>query len=63
MSNFYISCYNLDTRELDHFKVDSPVYTYIRQLETYVRNPEGSQLKAAHAYAFRFPPEELTNDK
>lgn len=34
MMSDFISCYNIDTKELEHFKVPESVYVYIKQLES-----------------------------
>ena len=47
-----ISCYNLETKELEHFEVNKNVYTYIKQLEAYVKYPKTSKL--IQLYSFRF---------
>jgi adenylosuccinate synthase len=47
-----ISCYNQETKELEHFEVDKNVYTYIKQLEHYVKYPKTSKL--IQLYSFRF---------
>ena len=33
----YISCYNQETRELEHFHVPEPVFIYILQLEDEIK--------------------------
>jgi hypothetical protein len=50
MSSF-ISCYNQETRELEHYKVPDPVYIYIRQLENAIKYGSGGVKKL---YDFRF---------
>lgn len=47
-----ISCYNLETKELEHFEANKNVYTYIKQLEAYVKYPKTSKL--IQLYSFRF---------
>ena len=47
----YISCYNQETRELEHFKVPYDVYVYVRQLENEIRFATGGVKKL---YDFRF---------
>lgn len=53
----YISCYNQDTRELEHFEVPYSVYTYILQLENEIRYSSGG---VKRLYDFRFG-EDLNN--
>ena len=53
-SSFYISCYN-NQRELEHFAVPEPVYTYVLQLENEIRYATGGVKKL---YDFRFGEEE-----
>jgi len=50
MSN-YISCYNQETRELEHFEVSYDVYVYVRQLECEIKYKSGGVQKL---YPFRF---------
>ena len=47
----YISCYNQETRELEHYKVPDPVYVYICQLENEIKYGSGGVKKL---YDFRF---------
>ena len=47
----YISCYNQEIRELEHYKVPDPVYVYIRQLENEIKHSTGGVKKL---YDFRF---------
>ena len=42
--NFLVSIRN-PYREYKHYKVPEEVYTYIKQLECYIRHPEKSKLK------------------
>lgn len=52
MSSYtFISCYNQETRELEHFKVPYDVYVYVRQLENEIRFATGGVKKL---YDFRF---------
>lgn len=51
----YISCYNQETRELEHFKVPYSVFVYIRQLECEIKYKYGGVQKL---YDFRFGEEE-----
>lgn len=48
----YISCYNQETRKLEHFDVPYSVFVYVRQLEEYIKNPTVSGVKKL--YDFRF---------
>lgn len=50
MSN-YISCYNQETRELEHFRVPHDVYVYVCQLEYEIKYKSGGVQKL---YPFRF---------
>jgi hypothetical protein len=50
MSN-YISCYNNETKELEHFEVPEPVYVYIVQLENEIKYASGG---VKRLYPFRF---------
>jgi hypothetical protein len=54
MSSF-ISCYNQETRELEHYKVPEPVYVYIVQLENEIKYASGG---VKRLYPFRFGEEE-----
>jgi hypothetical protein len=45
MSKSYISCYNNETKELEHFEVPYSIFVYIRQLEDEVR-------KFLHKYGY-----------
>jgi hypothetical protein len=47
----YISCYNQETKELEHCKVPEAVYIYIRQLENAIKY-DTSGVK--RLYPFRF---------
>jgi hypothetical protein len=47
----YISCYNQETKELEHYKVPYDVYVYVRQLENEIRYGSGGVKKL---YPFRF---------
>ena len=47
----YISCYNQETRELEHYKVPDPVYVYVRQLENQIKYSTGG---VKRLYPFRF---------
>jgi hypothetical protein len=51
MTKNYISCYNQDTRELEHFQVPEPVYVYIVQLENEIKYGSGG---VKELYDFRF---------
>jgi hypothetical protein len=55
MSKSYISCYNNETKELEHFEVPEPVYIYIRQLENAIKYDTSGVKKL---YSFRFGEEE-----
>ena len=56
MSSYtFISCYNQETRELEHFKVPYDVYVYVRQLENEIKYSTGGVKKL---YDFRFGEEE-----
>ena len=50
MSN-YISCYNQETRELEHYKVPYDVSVYIQQLENEIKYGSGG---VKRLYPFRF---------
>lgn len=52
MSHYYISTKNLDGSYSSH-EVPREVYTYIRQLETFIKNPVDSGL--LDLYSERFP--------
>jgi hypothetical protein len=41
----YISCYNQETRELEHFKVPKSVYVYVIQLECEIKYGRGGVQK------------------
>ena len=41
----HISCYNQETRELEHFQVPYPVYLYIMQLECEIKYGSGGVQK------------------
>jgi hypothetical protein len=41
MTKSYISCYNNETKELEHFEVPEPVYVYIVQLENEIKYASG----------------------
>jgi len=47
----YISCYNQETRELEHYKVPYDVAVYIRQLECEIKYGSGG---VKRLYPFRF---------
>jgi hypothetical protein len=51
MSKSYISCYNQDTRELEHFEVPYSVFVYTQQLECEIKYASGGVKKL---YDFRF---------
>ena len=56
MSSYtFISCYNQETRELEHFKVPYDVYVYVRQLENEIKYCTGG---VKELYNFRFGEEE-----
>ena len=47
----YISCYNQETRELEHYKVPYDVSVYIQQLENEIKYGSGG---VKRLYDFRF---------
>lgn len=47
----YISCYNQETRELEHYKVPYDVSVYIQQLENEIKYASGG---VKRLYPFRF---------
>ncbi len=47
----YISCYNQETRELEHFEVPYDVSVYIQQLENEIKYASGG---VKRLYPFRF---------
>jgi hypothetical protein len=47
----YISCYNQETRELQHYQVPEAVYVYVKQLECEIKYKSGGVQKL---YSFRF---------
>ena len=47
----YISCYNQETRELEHYKVPYDVSVYVRQLENEIKYASGG---VKRLYPFRF---------
>lgn len=51
---YYVSCFsNFDEYpRLEHYEVPKEVYVYIKQLETYIKNPEESQLKKIYKTRF-----------
>jgi len=51
MSKSYISCYNNETKELEHFEVPYSIFVYIRQLEDEIKYASGAVQKL---YSFRF---------
>jgi hypothetical protein len=51
----HISCYNNETRELEHYTVPYDVYVYIRQLENEIKYASGG---VKRLYSFRFGEEE-----
>ena len=55
MTKSYISCYNNETKELEHFEVPYDVSVYIRQLECEIKYASGGVKKL---YDFRFGVEE-----
>jgi hypothetical protein len=55
MSKSYISCYNNETKELEHFEVPYSIFVYIRQLEDEIKYASGGVKKL---YPFRFGDEE-----
>jgi len=50
MSKSYISCYNNETKELEHFEVSYSIFVYIRQLENEIKYASGGVKKL---YSFR----------
>ena len=54
----YISCYNQETRELEHYKVPYDVSVYIKQLECEIKYGSGG---VKRLYPFRFG--EKVNDQ
>lgn len=59
MSRAYmISCFDKETRKLKHFEVDENVYNYIRQLESYIKWHNMSNLKDLYSFRFDFDFEE-----
>ena len=58
MSSYtFISCYNQETKKLEHFKVPYDVYVYVRQLENEIKYSTGG---VKRLYPFRF--RETEND-
>lgn len=55
MTKSYISCYNIETKELEHFEVPYSISVYIRQLENAIKY-DTSGVK--RLYPFRFGEEE-----
>ena len=55
MTKSYISCYNIETKELEHFEVPYSISVYIRQLENAIKY-DTSGVK--RLYPFRFGVEE-----
>ena len=51
----YISCYNQETRKLEHYKVPYDVSVYIKQLECEIKYGSGG---VKRLYPFRFGEEE-----
>ena len=51
MTKSYISCYNNETKELEHFEVPYDVSVYIKQLECEIKYKSGGIQKL---YPFRF---------
>ena len=51
MTKSYISCYNNETKELEHFEVPYSIFVYIRQLECEIKYASGGVQKL---YPFRF---------
>lgn len=50
-SKYYISCYNQDSRKLEHFNVPHSIYVYIIQLENAIRDKEvSSNLKKLYPH-------------
>lgn len=49
--SYYISCYNQETRELEHYQVPYDVYVYIQQLENEIKYGSGG---VKRLYNFRF---------
>jgi len=47
----YISCYNQETKELEHYEVPHDVYVYIQQLECEIKYKYSGVQKL---YDFRF---------
>lgn len=47
----YISCYNQETQELEHYEVPHDVYVYIQQLECEIKYGSGG---VKRLYDFRF---------
>ena len=47
----YISCYNNETKKLEHFEVPEPVYNYVLQLENEIKYSTGG---VKRLYPFRF---------
>ena len=47
----YISCYNQETQELEHYKVPEAVFVYVKQLECEIKYKFGGIQKL---YSFRF---------
>ena len=55
MTKSYISCYNIETKELEHFEVPYSIFVYIRQLECEIKYASGG---VKRLYDFRFGEEE-----
>jgi hypothetical protein len=47
----HISCYNNETKELEHFEVPYSIFVYIRQLECEIKYASGG---VKRLYPFRF---------
>lgn len=52
-ASFYISCYMHNAPILSHYPVDEAVYIYVKQLESYIKNPEISNLKKVYKERFK----------
>ena len=55
MTKSYISCYNNETKELEHFEVPYSIFVYIHQLEDEIKYDTNG---VKRLYPFRFGVEE-----
>lgn len=49
---FMISCFNVDTKKMEHFNVPESVYVYVKQLENKIRYPALSKLTEVYSERF-----------